>query len=332
MKNIWAGPPGGEAEAPKRTRSWIKPTIAASLVILLGVGVGSLYASMKKSTAVGHNEVLAQFRADKSKAKADAPARKKAVKKEASSKHRRRASVRKSAGGSSAVAAGQASDGSSAQAPSSGQAATRKSEARSPQSQGVIAPPAEGVYTWNIEGYEEAPGVRRDLPKRSHRVITHQGNNKWVEHHIFSEQREQWLTLGINKEGVFTLKVRNKVKMGVTIDRTITMDPPMFVSIFPFKLGQTWKGSWEGKTSGSYTARTFEEGHMTVGGERVEIYATEVVMEMHGEVEGEATVRSWVAPEYRLVVKQYQENYVETGPGEYHSEWQGEVTSLHPER
>jgi hypothetical protein len=52
---------------------------------------------------------------------------------------------------------------------------------------------------------------------------------------------------------------------------------------------------------------------------------------MRGDVEGTTTVRSWVSPENRLVVKQYQDSRVTTGPGEYHSEWTGQLMSLHPQ-
>ncbi|MDQ3940168.1 MAG: hypothetical protein M3238_02330, partial [Actinomycetota bacterium] len=176
-------------------------------------------------------------------------------------------------------------------------------------------------------------GVRRDLPERSHRVITHEGENAWLEHHIYSEQKEQWFHLGISKDGVATSKVRNRVEMGpVEVDRTVVFNPPAFVSVFPWKLGQSWKGSWSGKTSGDYTGQTIDHGTLTIDGEKVEVWVTHVVMQMRGEVEGEVITRSWVAPELRLVVKQYQRTDVVSGPGEYRSEWTGQVESIHPRR
>jgi hypothetical protein len=189
------------------------------------------------------------------------------------------------------------------------------------------------VYAWDIDGYEQAPGIRRDLPPRSHRVITHQGDNAWTEHHIFSEEREQWMEMSISPEGVSARSVRNRVEMGpVEVDNTITFDPVMFVARYPSRVGQTWEGSWSGKTSGSYTARTFERTTLVIEGEEIDVYASEVIMEMRGEVEGRATTRSWYSLEHRMVVKQYQKMDVSTGPADYRSEWTGQVLSLTPQR
>jgi hypothetical protein len=127
--------------------------------------------------------------------------------------------------------------------------------------------------------------------------------------------------------------VRNRVVFGpVTNDKTVVFDPMMYVSQFPFELGQRWEGEWSGKTSGEYTGRTFEHTTMTIGGEEVEVWATEVRMTMRGEIEGTNITRSWVAPEYRLVVKQYQEIEVTSGPADYYCEWTGQLVSLDPQR
>ncbi len=189
-----------------------------------------------------------------------------------------------------------------------------------------------GVYSWEVEGYEQAPGVRRDLPSRSHRVITHQGASAWTEHHIFSEEREQWMNLNVAPEGVTVTSVRNRVVMGpVTVDKTVTYNPAVFVARFPPKVGRTWEGSWSGRTSGEYTARTFDHTTLVIAGEEVEVWASEVIMYMRGEVEGRVITRSWYSPKYRLLVKQYQNMDAKTGPGEYRSEWTGQVVSLQPQ-
>src|SRR5687768_17286459 len=60
-RDIWAIPPGGFTAKPKR--NWVRPTIAITLVLALGVGGGAIYASMKQSTAVSAQDAIAQFRA-----------------------------------------------------------------------------------------------------------------------------------------------------------------------------------------------------------------------------------------------------------------------------
>src|SRR5687767_9203299 len=60
-RDIWAIPPGGFETKPKR--NWVRPAIAAGLVLSLGLGGGALYSSMKRSTAVSTDDAIAQFRA-----------------------------------------------------------------------------------------------------------------------------------------------------------------------------------------------------------------------------------------------------------------------------
>lgn len=333
MRDIWGVPPGGFEATTKKKRPWLRATIAGTLVLSLGIGGGMMVSSMNRSTGVSTESALAEFRSQGGSSqvadsddiagkrpKADPRGRKK-------SRSTDRNVGAGSSGGSTTV------DSASEQQVENETSRTGRS-GRDAQTAAAsnISPPAEGVYTWTIDGYEEAPGVHRRFPKRSNRIITHEGGNNWTEHHIFSEQTEEWFGLGMSKKGVFTRQVRNRVEMGpVTVDKTVVYDPVMFVSHFPTDVGETWDGSWEGKTSGEYKAKCFETGFLTIGGEKVEVFATEVFMRMRGDIEGTVTVRSWVSPEHRLVVKQYQESRVQTGPGEYHSEWTGQLNSLHPQ-
>ncbi len=337
-RDIWGVPPGGFEVKP--ARRWIRPAIASGLVLLLGVGVGSIYASMKKSTAVSTQDAIAEFRAGSGGGDDDDAAKSKRSKDANARRQRARKKLQRAgASGTGAVASG-ATEGSSAQAGTTsggGGSAQATSKQRGfggeSAAEADIGAPKEGVYSWEIDGYERGPGVERRLPKRSHRIIQHEGKNKWVEHHIYSEQKEQWFHLGMSQQGVAVSEVRNRVEMGpVEVDRTVMFDPPAFVSTFPFQVNQTWDGTWEGKTRGSYSGKTIDHGFLTIGGERVEVWVTEVHMEMSGEVEGTVITRSWVAPDYNIVVRQYQESNVESGPGSYYSEWEGQMLSLHPQR
>jgi hypothetical protein len=294
----------------------------------------AVYATMKESTPVSAETALAEFREnggsssgkdEKSPAASDAIVGKK--------HHPSKTKPKQGATASTVTASTQTSEGSGQTTVAQGTSPATPADDKKAAEKNVpdTGPPREGVYTWSVEGYEQAPGVRRDLPSRSQRVITWEDNGAWTEHHIFSEQREEWFGLVVSDQGVATTDSRNRVVMGpVTADNTVVFDPPVFVSRFPFEVGQTWSGSWSGKTSGDYTGKTFEHGYMTIGDKKVEVYATEVVMHMQGEVSGTVVTKSWVAPEYRLVVKQYQNMDVQAGAN-YKSEWTGTVLSLDPQ-
>ena len=340
-RDIWAIPPGGFETRPKR--GWIKPAIAGVLVLSLGVGGGAIYASMKRSTEVSTQDAVAQFRAEAQQAQADQessdpdatdPRDKRRAHRSDRSKGGGGADQQSTGGGNSAAVA---ADDGGAPVDSNAQQSSSNDKARKDTKRTAVASqptrPEDGVYSWAIEGYERAPGIQRKLPRRSHRIISYEGDREWVEHHIYSEQKEQWFHLGSSDQGVAVSEVRNRVEMGpVTVDETVMYNPSAYVSRFPFKLNQTWKGSWDGDTRGTYTGKTIDHGTIVIGGTEVEVWVTEVKMEMRGDMEGTALTRSWVAPDHSIVVKQYQETRVKSGPGEYYCEWEGQLTSLRPQR
>lgn len=334
-RDIWSTPPGGLA--PAAGRSHLKSAIAFVVVAALSIGGSLMYASMKKSTAVSAEDALAEFAA--ANGIDDEPAKRQPAKARATRGKQRSRTIeaRRGQAKERIAAAPSSSDARPARGSSRPAAAPAGSAAPNnrpkPASSTGVAPPEDGVYAWSVDGYEQAPGIRRDLPSRSHRVITHEGKDAWSEHHIFSEEREQWMNLSVSPEGVMARSVRNRVEMGpVEVDNTVVFDPVMFVARYPSKVGQTWRGSWSGDTSGSYTARTFEKTTVVIEGEPIEVYASEVVMDMRGEVEGRVITRSWYSLQHRMVVKQYQKLDVTSRPGDYRSEWTGQVLSLQPQK
>jgi hypothetical protein len=175
--------------------------------------------------------------------------------------------------------------------------------------------------------------MRRELPSRSHRVLTHDDATGWTEHHRYSEQREQWTQASSSRSGIFINSTRNRVQMGpVTEDGTIEFDPPLMVARLPYKRADSWTGSWSGKTHGEYTGRTLRRTSLMVGQERVDVWVSEVVLHMSGDIEGTSVIRSWLAPSYQLVVKQYERTIASRGPAEYRCEWTGQVVSVDPAR
>ena len=335
--DIWTTPPGGAVV--RRSRRRLLAPIAFGLAVTLGLGGAVAYSSMKSSTSVSTEDVLAEFQAT-GEPSSDGVARSKKDAGGTKPRDRRgdrnrgggreRAESRRShaagSGGGDRVAAG------SGNRPTTRAAAEPDRERSRSRRPAAPTPPREGVYAWQVDGYEQAPGIKRDLPARSHRVINHEGSGAWVEHHIFSEEKEQWMNLTYEPDGVTATAVRNRVEMGpVEEDNTVVYNPPVYVARVPHELGRTWKGSWEGKTSGSYTGRTFDHTTIVIQGEEIEVWASEVVMRMRGELDGTATTKSWYSPKYSMVVKQYQIVDIESGPGSYRSEWTGQVLSVTPQ-
>lgn len=328
MADIWAAPPGERVPRRFSLTRVARPTkgfVAAFVVVaLIAAGGRWALAWLTTSRPVSTNQAVEAFRAAPGlPAVEDADTTAADPGRDRRGAHPRRAQGR----------AGARTQPSAASAGSAAASTATRQTSAAPRG-GSFIPPKSGVYTYDTEGYERAPGgLRRDLPKESHSILTRTGRHTWTEHQIYSEQREQWLELGLSPDGVAASSVRNRVEFGpIEEDNTIHFDPAAFFLSFPQEVGQTWGGEWTGKTSGDYQARTFDHGWMKIGGERVEFYAVEVHMNFHGEVEGESTVRLWSVAEYRMVVKQWQVTEVDAGPGNYYSEWTRVLRSLEPQQ
>ena len=337
-RNLWLIPPGDDGTVRRALRRRARHNLYAGFGAFVISVAAITYPLMNESTAVSGDDVLAEFRAAKATTAAPASDGVGAAGKKDGSKEKSERSVSQGSSGSASPSRSRTTAAASPKAESQavgagggGQktaaAARHRSEVQKDNR------PAEGVYTWSVEGFEQAPGVRRDLPKEAHRVVTHESDaGRWIEHMVFSEQKEMWFDLTSGDSGVVTNSSRNKVTIGpVTQDKTVVFNPPIMVSNWPFKVGETWSGEWDGKVYGTYEAKTFEHGFIEIEGERVEVYASEVFMEMKGDIEGTVLTRSWVAPKYSMVVKQYMETDVKSGPGDYYSEWMGTVQSLTPQ-
>jgi len=303
---------------------WRKAVALASAFALV-MGVAG-YKWMTTSTPVSSDQAVDIFRAEKGhKAPSDTrtePARRK----KGSPVTRRQADSTRSAA-------------KTASQPSAAAAATTQTRAgdgtsSSSQSDGTVRTlPEDGVYSWATDGYEQAAGARRSLPKEMQRIITLDGKHGWTQHDYFSEQREAWTEFRVLKAGVSIASQRNKVTFGpVTNDETITFAPPMLVGPTNLEVGQRWEGSWKGDTYGTYTGRTFEHRFLEIGQKRVEVWAVEVLMEMKGEVRGEVQARVWIAPEYGMTVKEHFVQDVEADVGTYHAEWTTKLKSVRPRR
>ena len=193
--------------------------------------------------------------------------------------------------------------------------------------------PAEGVYSWSTDGWEEAQGIRRDFPEESQRIITASDGDSFKQHHYFSEEREIWSEFVITEDGAHVAMQRNKAKFGpVTNDSRVDFSPPMLVGKADPKVGEAWKGSWEGKTSGDYTARVFDHGRITIGDETLEVWGYEIHMEMRGELNGTVDARVLFSPKYALTVQEHYKQHIESGRTRYRAEWTMQLKSTTPQR
>ena len=329
--DIWREPPGGLTQEQRRERRGRRRRRAIASLVVVAVALTGGRAALLGSRPVSEADVLREFRAaaradeslveNVSDPKADrGPG--------ASLRRKRFVSRERDSETTTRVEAPVAAE------TGSGNVGRGPTPVAAPKEESAPTRPREGVYTWAVEGYEETSGgMSRELPRRSHRIVTHGNRSSWLEHHVFSDKREAWFEVAHMGSTIVTDAVRNRVEFSpVVVDRTVVFDPPVVGARLPHRLNESWSGRWRGRTDGEYDARVFQHTYITIAGEKVEVWGTEVAMQMRGEVEGEVLTRSWVAPKYALVVKQYQRMSVESGPGGYQMEWSGQVTSLTPAR
>jgi hypothetical protein len=308
-------------------------TTALFLVPLLLVGA-VVYRNLTTATPVTETEAVEMFRAGKigagdhsvatgargyggdgARTRTDRPVR-----------HRK-------AGGAGPDERGRAAP---AEHPARGRSSGVHSEATAPDRRSDAAwhpgMPKEGVYSWDTEGYESFNGARRRFPEETHRIVTHRRRDTWMNHHVFSKERESWWRSRATRDGYFTLYARNRIVFGpVTRDTEIAFDPPMLTNPMT-KVGSKWNGRWDGKTYGTYAGRILDERSMEIDGERVEVVELEFEMEMHGEVEGTSAMRFWVSGEHHMVVREHYKQDVKSGAADYHAEWDMTIESLRPKR
>ena len=318
--------------------SWKKAiAIAAAFALMAGL-VG--YRWMTTGTPVSREDAVAMFQAEQERSAArdrrDAGAgegrRGRTERNGDGSEAKRTATRRTPTGGNGSANAGRVSasgagaEGAAEQDQSEPRAATRQR----PEARRL---PREGVYSWATRGFESAGGTRRSFPSESQRIVTLDGDRGWSTHHYFSEQREIWSRFVIADDAAHMAYQRNKVVFGpVTNDSSITFSPPMLVGPIPERVGESWHGSWEGKTYGDYEGRIFEHGRMNVGGESVEVWGIELDIRLRGEQSGRVQAKVWLAPEHTLTVREEYVQDVKADVGNYHAEWSMTLKSLQPAR
>lgn len=197
----------------------------------------------------------------------------------------------------------------------------------------ILELPDPGVYEWETDGWEQAAGIRRDLPERSVRIISHEGPRRWMNEHRYSEDHVEWFPFDLTDAGLFCESYRNRIRFGpVGGESTITYDPPARFTAFPLEAGTAWTGSWEGDTRGTYEGRIVKQTTIRVAGEDIEAWQSELHMRMSGELEGTVDTTVWVSIEHGMSVRESYSHDITTDQGTYRGEWTITLLSTDPQQ
>jgi len=196
----------------------------------------------------------------------------------------------------------------------------------------LVVRPAEGVYTYRTDGHEGFVGIfDREFPPTSYRTIVHTGPSTWSDHTIFSEERESWSSFVFTQGQRRVPSQRNRIRFAAyERDETVTFEPPLLSTMYPWELGRTWRGTFSGETHGSFDAETAHREYVTVGTERVPAWGDRLDVELHGRIEGEVTVTRWLSPEHGLTLREEYRADAYLGPLHYIAEWSVTLRSLRP--
>lgn len=321
----------GELELYPRT-NW-KRALAIVLASVMLAGYGG-YRWLTTSTPVDRDQAVAMFRAESSASEEEEvdqdPEGSNGPRMAKSSARSRSGPPKKSASrGETSLTPEQMSG---PRTPTAQDGTPRSSRRGQPSRPTVPERPKEGVYSWDTDGWEQAAGVRRDMPRESQRIVTHNSDGSYQNHHYFSEEREIWTQFRFSERGAELMWQRNKVKFGpVTNDSRIVFAPPMVVGKAKMSVGMRWEDSWSGDTSGDYKTQVFEHTTMNIGSETVEVWGIAYDITLRGEQRGTVEAKVWFAPGYSMTVKEHYVQDVEASGGRYQAEWTMTVQSVQPQ-
>lgn len=199
--------------------------------------------------------------------------------------------------------------------------------------------PAEGVYRFEGSGEENINGISRPLDTESHRIVTHEDHDTWVEHHIFQEERQSWTRITTGATGRLVHSQRNLIGIaGQTVrDTDVPFDPPVQAVLFPHRVGHTWSDRFEGRSepdgddySGTYRVQALGDEVWRVGNRPVRVFGYQMDVEFEGELEADVTVKYWFAPLHGVTVKEHYSIDATVEGLDYHAEWDVRLLSIAP--
>lgn len=308
-----------------------KRRIAAAVVVVLVAALAGGYITSKKQTPVSPAEAVRRFREENDRTVS--PTRRLGVAKP-NGKGRdgagsRKPPTRRDKNGSGAVEARVADE--------TGRGAGR-ADARRPQRVLVVSAPAEGVYSYRGNGREQLGPWKRDFFPTSHRLITREDENTWLEHHIFSDEREFWSRISTDVHERKAHSQRHYIEVGpYAVEKELRFAPPLVSAMLPPATGHTWNGRFDATTNdgedvrGTYSGRTFEERVWNVGGVDVRVWGVDVQVHLRGDISGEVRVKRWFSPGLGLNVREDYHTDVDLGAGlTYHADWSVTLQSVTP--
>lgn len=332
--DVWREPPGGLTDQQRRQLR--RRRIQAQLVIV-SVAISSTaavagYRWITRVNPVGRSHAIELFRAERGSA---AVVARPATSRAAREQERPRDQAVRPAPAKPAHPRTRSARGADAHmapivnAPERGRDSPAPTETRAPQADTAV--PEEGVYSWATQGHEQVSGARREFPDETQRIITMSGRGRWTQHHYFSEERQIWTAFQRGSNGVEVTQQRNKVSFGpVSRESKIDFNPPMLAAPGDLRVGFQWGGKWTGDTYGNYSGNVFEHTTMAIGGERVEVWGMDLLIDLRGDQQGRVRAQVWFAPRVGLTVKEHYVQDVDSGGAQYHAEWIQTLKSLQP--
>ena len=80
-------------------------------------------------------------------------------------------------------------------------------------------------------------------------------------------------------------------------------DPPVRSVLFPLSVGRSWSGSWDAKTSGTYSMKVASVDDVDVAGSSARAFRLDTSEHFSGEYKGTAAITVWIDPATKAVVK-----------------------------
>ncbi len=184
---------------------------------------------------------------------------------------------------------------------------------RKARGSGVAAAyPSPGTYVYSQSGTEEfcagSNCDREQLPPttREETSITNRasGHTTIVSEMRPAEGRYVRTTFDYSSDVALITEVYYSFDYnGFAFSDDYKPDPPVRSVVFPLSVGKSWSGSWQAKTSGSYSMKVGALEEVTVGGHPVRAYKLNTTERFKGEYRGTAAVTVWVDPETKAIVK-----------------------------
>lgn len=211
-----------------------------------------------------------------------------------------------------------------------------------PPPEGADPLPAEGVYVYDTDGWEDVDvvgGQRHDYPERTTVTIRHDGCGLVERWDALEERWDERETCPRRGGGTWLRGFRSYHEFFRHGDmREFVCEEGSVASPASKRPGATFSGRCtSGTTEASYTGEVVGRDVLTVGGERVETLHVHVETEISGEQTGSSVRDVWGDPRTGLVVRERSKIVSHSqqpvfGQTRYREEYENKLTSLEPQR